>query len=81
MTVKLADHLRALPDEGLGALLQLRPDLVVPVPGDISQLASRLQSRVSVRGRWTAWTVSRSRRSTACAWSGTRRASRRSRRC
>src|SRR5262245_23382427 len=48
MTVKLADHLRALPDEALGALLQLRPDLVVPVPGDISQLASRVQSRVSV---------------------------------
>jgi hypothetical protein len=48
MTSKLADQLRALPDEGLGALLQLRPDLVVPVPGDISQLAARAQSRVSV---------------------------------
>jgi hypothetical protein len=48
MAIKLADHLRSLPDDGLGALLQLRPDLVVPVPGDISQLASRAQSRVSV---------------------------------
>jgi hypothetical protein len=44
----LADHLRALPDDGLAALLRLRPDLVVPVPSDLSALAVRAQSRVSV---------------------------------
>jgi hypothetical protein len=48
MTSTLTDHLRALPDDGLGALLQLRPDLVVPVPADIPTLASRAQGRVSV---------------------------------
>src|SRR5918994_6793 len=44
----LADHLRALPDDTLAALLRLRPDLVVPVPTDLSALAVRAQSRVSV---------------------------------
>ena len=48
MTTSLADHLRSLPDESLAALLQLRPDLVVPVPADFSALALRAQSRVSV---------------------------------
>ncbi|MEU3452393.1 helicase-associated domain-containing protein [Micromonospora sp. NPDC006766] len=48
MTTSLADHLRTLPDESLAALLRLRPDLVVPVPADISALAIRAQSRVSV---------------------------------
>ncbi|HEX6872150.1 MAG TPA: helicase-associated domain-containing protein [Micromonosporaceae bacterium] len=48
MTSKLAEHLRALPDDGLGAFLRLRPDLVVPVPADVSTLAARAQSRVSV---------------------------------
>ena len=48
MTSTLADHLRAASDDELGALLQLRPDLAVPVPADISQLAGRVQSRVSV---------------------------------
>jgi hypothetical protein len=48
MTSKLADQLRALSDSALGALLQLRPDLVVPVPADISALAARAQGRVSV---------------------------------
>ena len=44
----LAEHLRALPDDQLAALITLRPDLVVPVPGDFSALAARAQSRLSV---------------------------------
>jgi hypothetical protein len=48
MSSNLAEHLRALPDDGLGAFLRLRPDLVVPVPTDIGALAARAQSRVSV---------------------------------
>ncbi|WP_025616581.1 helicase-associated domain-containing protein [Salinispora cortesiana] len=48
MTNSLADHLRALPDPALAALLQQRPDLVVPVPTDLAALAIRAQSRVSV---------------------------------
>ncbi|GGM33445.1 hypothetical protein GCM10011608_17400 [Micromonospora sonchi] len=48
MSTSLADHLRSLPDESLAALLQQRPDLVVPVPADIAALAIRAQSRVSV---------------------------------
>ncbi|WP_250002299.1 helicase-associated domain-containing protein [Actinoplanes sp. M2I2] len=48
MATTFADHLRSLPDEALGALVQLRPDLVVPVPADISALAVRAQSRGSV---------------------------------
>jgi hypothetical protein len=48
MTTKLSDVLRALSDEELGALLQRRPDVVVPAPADSSALASRLQGRASV---------------------------------
>ncbi|MFC7482194.1 hypothetical protein ACFQX7_22245 [Luedemannella flava] len=48
MTSKLADQLRASPDAALAALLNLRPDLMVPLPGDLSALAARSQSRVSV---------------------------------
>jgi hypothetical protein len=48
MATTFADHLRSLPDEALGALIQLRPDLVVPVPSDLSALAVRAQSRGSV---------------------------------
>src|SRR6266508_245238 len=44
----LADYLRALPDDDLAALVRLRPDLVIPVPADLSALASRAQSRLSV---------------------------------
>jgi hypothetical protein len=44
----LADHLRGLGDEELAALMGLRPDLVVPVPGDLTALAVRAQSRLSV---------------------------------
>ncbi|WP_203707596.1 helicase-associated domain-containing protein [Asanoa iriomotensis] len=44
----LVDHLRSLPDETLAALLRMRPDLVVPVPSDLSALALRAQSRMSI---------------------------------
>ncbi len=47
MGTTFAEHLRALPDDGLAALLALRPDLVVPVPADLSALATRAQTRVS----------------------------------
>src|SRR4051812_36640430 len=48
MATNFVDHLRSLSDEALGALIQLRPDLVVPVPSDVSALAVRAQSRGSV---------------------------------
>src|SRR4030095_16486487 len=47
MPTPLAAQRGTLPDESLAALLQLRPDLVVPVPADMSALAIRAQSRVS----------------------------------
>ncbi|MFI5494393.1 helicase-associated domain-containing protein [Actinoplanes sp. NPDC051859] len=48
MATVFADQLRSLSDDALGALIQLRPDLVVPVPSDVSALAVRAQSRGSV---------------------------------
>ncbi|HET9516976.1 MAG TPA: helicase-associated domain-containing protein [Actinoplanes sp.] len=48
MATTFADQLRSLPDEALSALIQLRPDLVVPMPADISAVAVRAQSRGSV---------------------------------
>jgi Helicase conserved C-terminal domain len=48
MATTFVDQLRSLPDAALGALIQLRPDLVVPVPSDLSALAVRAQSRGSV---------------------------------
>jgi hypothetical protein len=48
MATAYADQLRSLTDDALGALIQLRPDLVVPVPSDVSALAVRAQSRGSV---------------------------------
>ena len=48
MATAFADQLRSLTDDALGALIQLRPDLVVPVPSDVSALAVRAQSRGSV---------------------------------
>jgi len=48
MATTFADQLRSLTDDALGALIQLRPDLVVPVPADVSALAVRAQSRGSV---------------------------------
>ncbi|MCP3759551.1 helicase C-terminal domain-containing protein [Streptomyces sp. TBY4] len=44
----LAEALRARDDEGLGALLRARPDLLSPVPGDVTQLATRAGTRASV---------------------------------
>src|SRR5690242_16227943 len=48
MTGTLTENLRALTDDGLGALLRLRPDLVVPPLSDLHALASRLNGRASV---------------------------------
>ena len=48
MATNFVDQLRGLSDEALGALIQMRPDLVVPVPSDISALAVRAQARGSV---------------------------------
>ncbi|GAA2707385.1 MULTISPECIES: helicase C-terminal domain-containing protein [Streptomyces] len=44
----LAEELRARPDEALAALLRARPDLLSPVPGDLTQLATRAATRASV---------------------------------
>jgi hypothetical protein len=39
---------RSLPNPALAAVLRARPDLVVPVPADLTALAARAQSRTSV---------------------------------
>lgn len=44
----LADDLRARGDEELAALLRTRPDLLSPVPNDLTQLATRAGTRASV---------------------------------
>ncbi|MFE5793746.1 helicase-associated domain-containing protein [Streptomyces sp. NPDC056503] len=44
----LAEALRARGDDGLTALLRSRPDLLGPVPNDLTQLATRAGTRASV---------------------------------
>jgi XPB/Ssl2-like helicase family protein/WYL domain-containing protein len=44
----LADDLRARGDDALAALLRVRPDLLSPVPNDLTQLATRAGTRASV---------------------------------
>ncbi|UYQ66548.1 helicase C-terminal domain-containing protein [Streptomyces peucetius] len=44
----LAEALRARDDEELAALLRARPDLLSPVPNDVTQLATRAGTRASV---------------------------------
>ncbi|MZD07483.1 DNA-binding protein [Streptomyces sp. SID5785] len=44
----LAESLRAGTDEDLARLLRARPDLLSPVPGDLTQLATRAGTRASV---------------------------------
>ncbi|MFF1293376.1 MULTISPECIES: helicase-associated domain-containing protein [unclassified Streptomyces] len=44
----LAEALRVRDDASLGALLRARPDLITPVPTDLTQLATRAGTRASV---------------------------------
>ncbi|MYW05816.1 helicase-associated domain-containing protein, partial [Streptomyces sp. SID3343] len=44
----LAEDLRGRTDEALGALLRARPDLTIPVPVDLTQLATRATTRASI---------------------------------
>ncbi|WP_020140314.1 helicase C-terminal domain-containing protein [Streptomyces sp. 351MFTsu5.1] len=44
----LAEALRARDDDSLAALLRARPDLITPVPTDLTQLATRAGTRASV---------------------------------
>ncbi|MER6306913.1 helicase C-terminal domain-containing protein [Streptomyces sp. NPDC001657] len=44
----LAEELRTRSDSGLVGLLRARPDLLSPVPGDVTQLATRAGTRASV---------------------------------
>lgn len=48
MVSSFADAVRSLPDDELAALLRARPDLLVPAPADLSAVAARAQSRMSV---------------------------------
>jgi Helicase conserved C-terminal domain len=48
MATSFTDRLRALSDDALGELLRARPDLITPVPSDLSGLAARAQTRLSV---------------------------------
>jgi hypothetical protein len=48
MTGNLTEDLRAYSDDALAAALARRPDLLTPPPTDVSALAARAQSRVSV---------------------------------
>lgn len=48
MVPTFTDLVRGHSNESLAALLRARPDLVVPVPADLSGLAARAQSRLSV---------------------------------
>jgi hypothetical protein len=45
----LADELRRWDDEALAALLEQRPDLTAPLPGDLGSLAVSAASRLSVQ--------------------------------
>ncbi len=47
-TRSFADYLRGLNDESLAALFALRPDLISPVPSDMSSLAIRTNSAPSL---------------------------------
>jgi Helicase conserved C-terminal domain len=44
----LAEDLRRRGDDAVAALLRLRPDLLTPLPGDLTQLATRAGTRASV---------------------------------
>ncbi|MEW2437197.1 helicase C-terminal domain-containing protein [Streptomyces caniferus] len=44
----LAEEIRTRTDRGLAGLLRARPDLLNPVPGDVTQLATRAGTRASV---------------------------------
>ncbi|MFJ8437784.1 helicase-associated domain-containing protein [Kitasatospora griseola] len=44
----LAEELRGREDDAVAALLRARPDLLNPVPTDLTQLSARLSSRASV---------------------------------
>ncbi|QSB14459.1 helicase C-terminal domain-containing protein [Natronosporangium hydrolyticum] len=48
MASTFTDLVRGQSDEALAELLRARPDLIVPLPGDLSGLAARAQSRLSV---------------------------------
>ena len=45
----LADQLRGMDDEALVRLLQSRPDVIVPIPSDLTTMAARLAGRASVQ--------------------------------